>query len=155
MATLPERIKDCRLLKDVTLLDVANHIGVKEATMQRYESGKIKNIKHETVCALADYFGVSPQYLMGWTDDPRPRDKGPIEPEPVSPAEAELIFLYRSVNEQGQDLISANARMIAGMEDFHQFPDWKPMKFPPDTKGLFGRKKKIPINDERNKGGKK
>ena len=41
---LHERIKECRLDRGMTLLEVANALGVREATAQRYESGEIKNL---------------------------------------------------------------------------------------------------------------
>lgn len=65
-----ERIKSMRNLRNLTLLEVAEKLGVKEATMQRYESGEIKNIKHETIVQLADIFECSPIYLMGWCESP-------------------------------------------------------------------------------------
>ncbi|MBE5966983.1 MAG: helix-turn-helix domain-containing protein [Lachnospiraceae bacterium] len=68
MAKLNERIKERRLSSGLTLLQVAEEIGIKEATMQRYESGEIKNIKHETIEKLAKIFNCSPEYLMGWSD---------------------------------------------------------------------------------------
>jgi SOS-response transcriptional repressor LexA/DNA-binding Xre family transcriptional regulator len=77
MGKLNERIKKQRLAHSLTLLQVAEHIGVKEATVQRYESGEIKNIKHETILGLAKLFGCSPQYLMGWSDDPYDYDSDP------------------------------------------------------------------------------
>lgn len=69
MPTIQERIKERRTALNLTLLDIANSLEVKEATVQRYESGEIKNIKHETVVALAKILHCSPQYLMGWTDN--------------------------------------------------------------------------------------
>lgn len=68
VSILNERLKERRLAAGKTLLEAAEYIGVKEATMQRYESGSIKNVKHETICALAEFFHCSPQYLMGWDD---------------------------------------------------------------------------------------
>lgn len=65
---LHDRIKERRLALGMTLLDVANALGVKEATVQRYESGEIKNPKHQTVAELARIFRCSPSYLMGWED---------------------------------------------------------------------------------------
>lgn len=67
--TLPERIKERRLALGMTLLDVANALGVKEATVQRYESGEIKNLKHDTILSLSKIFRCSPSYLMGWEED--------------------------------------------------------------------------------------
>jgi repressor LexA len=68
MSTINERIKERRLAANLTLDQVAKHLGVKEATVQRYESGTIKNIKHETIIALANLFKCKPSYLMGWDD---------------------------------------------------------------------------------------
>lgn len=68
MGEINDRIKAMRLEKNLTLMEVANYLGVKEATAQRYESGNIKNIKHETICKLAELFACDPSYLMGWTD---------------------------------------------------------------------------------------
>lgn len=66
MGLLNERIKDMRIKHGYTLAYVAELLGIKEATMQRYESGEIKNIKHETISKLAEIYNCSPAYLMGW-----------------------------------------------------------------------------------------
>lgn len=68
MSILNERIKTRRLALDLTLSEVADYLGVKEATAQRYESGEIKNIKHETIVSLAELFKCTPAYLMGWEE---------------------------------------------------------------------------------------
>lgn len=69
MAEINDRIKAIRIKNGFTLLEVAEYLGVKEATVQRYESGNIKNIKHDIICKLADLFNCNPAYLMGWTAD--------------------------------------------------------------------------------------
>lgn len=65
--TIGERIKSKRLENKMTLLEVANLLGVKEATVQRYESGEIKNLKQHTIARLSEIFHTTPAYLMGWT----------------------------------------------------------------------------------------
>ena len=65
---LHERIKKCRLENGLTLLEVANALGVREATAQRYESGEIKNLKQKTLLEMAKIFGCTPAYLMGWDE---------------------------------------------------------------------------------------
>lgn len=75
MGVLQDRIKSTRLNRGITLKELAIKLGVKEATAQRYESGEIKNIKHETVVSIADALDVSPSYLMGWDDDPSPKSE--------------------------------------------------------------------------------
>ena len=70
MAILNERIKEMRIKRNLTLLQLAELLGVQEATVQRYESGAIKNIKYETVVSIAEILNCSPVYLMGWSNDP-------------------------------------------------------------------------------------
>ncbi len=72
------RIRQLRQQKGLTLLDVARQLGVREATVQRYESGAIKNIKKETIAALAKLFDCSPEYLLGWQPAPSPLPAGCI-----------------------------------------------------------------------------
>ncbi len=69
MTDLQRRIKERRLALGFTLLQLSEALNVKEATVQRYESGEIKNIKHETIVELAKILKCTPQYLMGWSDN--------------------------------------------------------------------------------------
>lgn len=64
-----ERIHEKRLEKGITLAQIADRLGVTEATAQRYERGNIKNIPYEHMCAYGEILNCSPAYLMGWIDD--------------------------------------------------------------------------------------
>ncbi|MBS5725840.1 MAG: helix-turn-helix transcriptional regulator [Clostridiales bacterium] len=68
METLQERLKERRRQLGLTLAQVAEEVGVKEATVQRYESGAIQNIKYRTILKLAQTLKCSPSYLLCWTD---------------------------------------------------------------------------------------
>lgn len=52
----------------LTLLEIANRIGVTEATVQRWESGEIKTLRQGRIAKLAEILEVSPAQLMGWDD---------------------------------------------------------------------------------------
>ena len=65
-----KRIKELRENTDVTLKDMAKIIGVSEATVQRYESGKIHELPYKVIIAYAEKFHVYPSYIMGWADNP-------------------------------------------------------------------------------------
>ncbi len=65
-----KRIKGLRENSDITLKDMAKIIGVSEGTVQRYESGKIKELPYKVIEAYAEIFHVLPSYIMGWTDSP-------------------------------------------------------------------------------------
>lgn len=69
VSKLQERIKERRLSLNLTLAEIADLLNVKEATVQRYESGEIKNIKHGTIFELSKILKCDPSYLMGWSDD--------------------------------------------------------------------------------------
>lgn len=66
MAIWNDRIKRMRIQKGITLAQVAEKLGVAEATAQRYESGNIKSVPYEHMCAYGEILGCSPAYLMGW-----------------------------------------------------------------------------------------
>lgn len=65
---MANRIKEIRLQHGLTLKQLADRLGVSESTVQRYESGLIKNLKYETMVELAEILGCSPSYLMGWDE---------------------------------------------------------------------------------------
>jgi len=98
MSSLNDRIKQRRTDLNLTLLDVANFLGVKEATAQRYESGEIKNIKHETIVNLAELLKCSPAYLMGWTNEISVPVKPQIE---LNDFEIKLIKKLRTLDSKG------------------------------------------------------
>ena len=58
-------IKKLRLQKGITQEELAKVIGVSKATIMKYEKGIVYNMKRSSIAKLADYFGVSPTYLMG------------------------------------------------------------------------------------------
>lgn len=93
MSILNERIKQRRLALNLTLLSVAEQLGVKEATVQRYESGDIKNIKHETVAQLAEILKCSPAYLMGWEN----KDSSDFGID-LTDLERKIILTYRKAD---------------------------------------------------------
>ncbi|MEB7779225.1 helix-turn-helix domain-containing protein [Mammaliicoccus fleurettii] len=67
--TFSKRLKESRKKRGLTLSELGNKINKTEATIQRYESGSIKNLKNDTIEQLADALNVSPSYLMGWDEE--------------------------------------------------------------------------------------
>jgi len=70
--TFGERIKARRESMGYTLAQVAEKVGVSEATMQRYESGVIKNPAQPKIAALARTLNVDVNYLMAWEQEDIP-----------------------------------------------------------------------------------
>lgn len=67
--TFAERLKELRTEKGMSLDDVAKHIGCGRANIYKYEHGIITNVPPERVHRLANLFGVTRPYMMGWTDN--------------------------------------------------------------------------------------
>ena len=67
--TFAERLRELRTEKKMSLNQVAEKIGVGRANIYKYEHGIITNVPPDRVHALANLFGVTRPYLMGWTDE--------------------------------------------------------------------------------------
>lgn len=63
------RIKEIRQKEDLSQQALAKKIGVSYRTIQNWENG-VNQIKPEKAQQLADYFGVSVGYLLGYSDVP-------------------------------------------------------------------------------------
>lgn len=74
MATLPERIKELRKKAGLNQQDFGALFGVAKNTISQYESGK-NSPNDEIKMAIAKYFDVSLDYLLGATDIPRDSEK--------------------------------------------------------------------------------
>ena len=66
---LNESLKRCRKFKKVTQKQAASAAGITESMYQFYEYGKNEPTA-SVLIALADYFDVSLDYLLGRTDHP-------------------------------------------------------------------------------------
>lgn len=50
--------------------DLGKLVGLSQGRISEYERGDAKSIDIDTLTQIARALGVSPQYLIGWTDDP-------------------------------------------------------------------------------------
>lgn len=66
---LASRLVECRKSKGVTQKGVALGVGISERGYQRYETQE-REPTIGILIALADFFGVSLDYLVGRSDDP-------------------------------------------------------------------------------------
>lgn len=62
-------LKKLRLQKKKTQLNVQMETGIEQALLSKYESGK-RIPPTETLMTLADYYGVSMDFIMGRTENP-------------------------------------------------------------------------------------
>lgn len=96
------RIKQARELRDMTLQDIADRVGIAKSTVQRYEAGSINKIKLPVIHSIANALSVNPAWIVGKDDN---MDIASTLTPPLyklSPAEEDVILKYRTLDEYGQ-----------------------------------------------------
>lgn len=62
--TIGERLKRLRQERGMTQSDLGNLLGMTKGAIQKYECGKLKNFKPETIKILSEHFGLSPVHFI-------------------------------------------------------------------------------------------
>lgn len=100
-----ERLKKLRTKKKLTQTELGKIVNVTKVSISGYENGN-RSPDTDTLEKLADYFGVSTDYLLGRTDTP--------EPTPLDPDEAafqafannpELNVFYKELPESDEEAV--------------------------------------------------
>ena len=63
------RIKELRLLAEMSQEELGKRVGVQRAAINKYEKGTVENIPIKTIERIATVFNVSPTYIVGWNGD--------------------------------------------------------------------------------------
>ena len=66
--TIPERLKDLRTERGLDIAEVAKATGISSSALSNYENDEGKDISHRAILALARFYGVSADYLLGLTE---------------------------------------------------------------------------------------
>ena len=66
--TIGERLKDLRVERKLTLEQLSAEVGISKSALGKYESDNGKDISPYSILVLADYYGVSCDFLMGRTE---------------------------------------------------------------------------------------
>lgn len=80
MESFARRFKQLREMRGWTQEDAAEKLGVSRPTIAGYESEEKNRIpREETLHKIADLFGVTTDYLLGRTDDPKRSDLDAVD----------------------------------------------------------------------------
>ena len=114
-----ERIKELRLQNKLTLEEVANIVGVTKATVQRWESGLIANMRRDKIASLAKALHTSPGYILGIENSNYGVNNGIIgnnnnnnniiSKEKLSPIDEAILTICRSLPEKQKGEVLAYA----------------------------------------------
>lgn len=115
-----KRIKERRKQLGMSAEELADRVGVSPATIYRYESGYIENVRASKLSPIAKALRTDEAFLMGWNEDVDSFQKD-IQ---ITLSESRLLTNYRQLNEEGQeklleyseDLV-ASGRYIKSDED--------------------------------------
>lgn len=70
MPSFPERLKELRKINKTTQAQLAKEIGINERTCRRHEASDVEPTL-SVIIAMANYFNVSIDYLVGRSNDPK------------------------------------------------------------------------------------
>ena len=104
-STLAQRVLIERRTLNWNQDQLAAKAGVSRSYVSHIERSQIPNPTIDVVEALASALGVSPAYLLGWTDAPLPGDLTIAEgsvPYTINPRIQELIDLYEDLDPANQ-----------------------------------------------------
>lgn len=123
-----ERIKQLRKEAGLTQEELANLLGLKKVSIQKYENGGIVNLKTETIEKLGEIFKISPAKIMGWDkfdDIDTTQIKKDIQildiiKENCGYVGIELFQIFIQLGEEGRRKILYYAEDIAGNPKYNK-----------------------------------
>ena len=72
--TLGERLKDLRVEQHLTLEALAERTGLSKSALAKYEGDDVTDISLYAVTTLAEFYGVTTDYLLGMTENKKRPD---------------------------------------------------------------------------------
>lgn len=112
MKNLGLNIKNCREASGFSVYDIEKNLHIPHQTIYRWENSF--NIPNVVDCArLADFFGVTIDYLVGREDDFGVIQSGTAE---MPENERELLEVFRGLTDKGQKMVIAAAKNTAHYE---------------------------------------
>lgn len=109
-----ERLKRLRMEKGITQKELADRLHISRSTIAGYESlGKEPD--GEKLCALADFFGVSVDYLLGVTDSRELTSPTPVAAQ--RPVEAAIAGELGSLSDRQLD------RLLGYIQALKELPE--------------------------------
>ena len=67
--SIPERMKDLRVERHLSLEELEAAVGISKSALGSYEKEDFKEINHGNLITLADFYGVSVDYLLCRTEN--------------------------------------------------------------------------------------
>lgn len=95
--TIQEKLKDLRVSRHLTLEQLSAETEISKTALGSYETDSLKDIPHTFIATLAEYYGVSADYLLGLSENIKHHDTG-IKKLKIDDGMAELLASGRINN---------------------------------------------------------
>lgn len=102
------RFKEIRKARKLTQQQVANLLDIPIRTYQNYERG-VNDPDTDIICKLADYYGVTTDYLIGYSTIAVASTDSFLSPD-----EERLLAAYRSLSDELQESVLTVIAALAG-----------------------------------------
>ena len=96
-----QRIKEKRKEAGLNQKQLAAKVGLSEASVSKYEHGKVEDATHAMLTKFAEALGVSVAWLLGMEG----KAKAAAPSVSLSPEERRLVDGFRSLNRAGKDYL--------------------------------------------------
>ena len=97
MSDFATRLRELRKSNNVSQQKLSKYLNFGYTAIANYESGR-NQPSLDTVKKIAQYFGVTGDYLIGASDYPRSEND-------ITDKEAELLGIFRKINEDEKDAL--------------------------------------------------
>lgn len=120
-----DRLKELRYKKELSQRELASILNMSPSTIAMYETGQ-REPDAETLKKIADFFGVTIDYLLGRTDTPSPVDKitDSVSDDPELAKfwdelkeREDLQLLFKQTREMSPEDVKKIIRIIKAIED--------------------------------------
>ncbi len=117
--TKGERIKAMREAHNMSQVELASKIPVSKQNLYKYENNIITNIPSDKIEAIANVFGTTPAYLMGWTDSPE--IPSTTINRTLRPDESNLLDDYNVLSDIGKNKVTTYTKNLRDVEEAEAF----------------------------------
>ncbi len=117
------RIKQRREELGLTLEDIASQVKVARSTIQRYEAGSINRPKLPVLYSVSQALHVSPDWLLGITDDPTPvvsigsEKTATLPGDGLSALDVKLMELVRCLSDDQKRMLLAQIEYLLSQQE--------------------------------------
>ena len=112
---IPKILKELRTERGLTRQQLSTELDIKERTYLKYETGEARP-PYENLCKLADFYGVSTDYLLGRDVPPPPDLEEILKKYDLSALEKKFMIIYCHLDKKHRQALVDALEEAAGAD---------------------------------------